>query len=62
MLLSAATDNDIRITGMCTCDDNIMPRCFTIVKSFLELVLILLRIDGVIVFLSEKLSQDSIKN
>ena len=33
-----------------------------IVESFLELVLTLHRIDGVIAFLSEKLSQDSIEN
>ncbi|XP_065920903.1 uncharacterized protein [Dysidea avara] len=46
MLLSAATDNGVRIT----------------VKSFLELVPILLHIDGVCAFLSEKLSQDSIEN
>ena len=31
-------------------------------KSFLELVPLLLSIDGVTVFLSEKLSQDSIEN
>ena len=31
-------------------------------KSFLELVPLLLRLDGVSVFLSEKLSQDSIEN
>ena len=34
----------------------------SIVKSFLELVPILLKIDGVRAFLSEKLSQDSIEN
>ena len=34
----------------------------TVVKSFLELVPILLHIDGVCAFLSEKLSQDSIEN
>ncbi|XP_065908884.1 uncharacterized protein [Dysidea avara] len=45
MLLSATTENGIRIT----------------VKSFLELVPFLLSIDGVSVFLSEKVSQDSVE-
>ena len=30
MLLSAATDNGIRTTGMCACDDDIALRCLTI--------------------------------
>ncbi|XP_065907422.1 uncharacterized protein [Dysidea avara] len=45
MLLSATTENGIRIT----------------VKSFLELVPFLLSIDGVSVFLSKKVSQDSVE-
>jgi len=65
MLLSAATDNGIRVLESQVCGHVLKGLCimfYYTVKSFLELLPILLGIDGVCAFLSEKLSQDSIKN
>lgn len=61
MVLSNPTDNGMRITGMYVNKRFSVTESFSTVKSFLELVPLLLKIDGVTAFLSEKLSQDPLE-
>lgn len=61
MVLSNPTDNGMRITGMYVNKKFAVTESFSTVKSFLELVPLLLKIDGVTAFLSEKLSQDPLE-
>ena len=64
MVLNSASDNGMRITGTYACKQEVCCNyeSFSTVKSFLELVPLLLKIECVTAFLSGKLSQDPLEN